>query len=81
MTRIFFIITSQSSIVLGSNNEPLPSIDDILSAINYRIYQQCTPYISLNILLPLKLCIPFNEISLWINLIANAVSVATGKMY
>ncbi|CAF0762583.1 unnamed protein product [Rotaria sp. Silwood1] len=79
MTRIRFIITSPSSIILGSNIEPLASINDILNSINYRIYQQCIPYISLNILLPLKLCIPFNEISLWTNLIANAVSAATGQ--
>ncbi|CAF3582391.1 unnamed protein product [Rotaria sordida] len=80
MTRIRFIITSPSSIILGSNIEPLASINDILNTINYRIYQQCIPYISLNILLPLKLCIPFNEISLWTNLIANAVSAATGQL-
>ncbi|CAF0877176.1 unnamed protein product [Rotaria sp. Silwood1] len=80
MTRIRFIITSPSSIILGSNIEPLASINDILNSINYRIYQQCIPYISLNILLPLKLCIPFNEISLWTNLIANAVSAATGQL-
>ncbi|UJR35334.1 hypothetical protein I4U23_028095, partial [Adineta vaga] len=79
MTRIRFIITSGSSTVLGSNIEPLASVNDILNSVNYRIYQQCTPYISLNILLPLKLCIPFNEISLWTNLIANAVSAATGQ--
>ena len=81
MTRIYFIITSQSSIILGSNIEPLASINDILNTINYRIYQQCVPYISLNILLPLKLCIPFNEISLWTNLIANAVSAAISKTF
>jgi hypothetical protein len=79
MTRIRFIITSGSSIVLGANIEPLASISDILSTINYRIYQQCTPYISLNILLPLKLCIPFSEIPLWTTLIASAVAAATGK--
>jgi hypothetical protein len=81
MTRIRFIITSGSSIVLGSNIEPLASINDILSTIPYQIYQQCTPYISLNILLPLNLCIPFNQISLWTNLIANAISAATGKNF
>jgi hypothetical protein len=80
MTQISFIITSGSSIVLGSNIEPLASITDILSTINYRIYQQCTPYIPLNILLPLTLCIPFNQISLWTNLIASAVSAATGNI-
>jgi hypothetical protein len=79
MTRISFIITSGSSIILGSNIEPLPSINDILNTISYRDYQQCIPYISLNILLKLKLCIPVNEISLWINLITKAVSTATGK--
>ncbi|CAF1204774.1 unnamed protein product [Adineta ricciae] len=79
MTRIRFIITSGSSIVLGSNVEPLASITDILSTVSYRIYQQCTPFISLNILLPLKLCIPLNEISLWTNVVANAVSAATGQ--
>ncbi|CAF1547561.1 unnamed protein product, partial [Adineta steineri] len=79
MTRISFIITSGSSVVLGSNIEPLASINDILNAVNYRVYQQCTPYISTSILLPLKLCIPFNEISLWTNLIASAVSIATGQ--
>ncbi len=78
MTRIRFIITSGSSIILGSNIEPLASINDILNTINYPTYQQCTPYIPLNILLPLKLCIPLNEISLWTNLIATAVSAATG---
>ncbi len=81
MTRIRFIITSGSSIVLGPNIEPLASINDILSTINYRVYQQCVPYISLNILLPLRLCIPFNQISLWTNLIASAVSAATGKIF
>jgi len=80
MTRISFIITSGSSIILGSNIEPLPSINDILNTISYRDYQQCVPYISLNILLRLKLCIPLNEISLWINLITKAVSAATGKI-
>jgi hypothetical protein len=80
MTRISFIITSGSSIVLGSNIEPLASITDILSSISYRIYQQCVPYISLNTLLPLRLCIPLNQISLWTNLIASAVSAATGKI-
>ncbi|CAF2104402.1 unnamed protein product [Rotaria magnacalcarata] len=79
MTRIRFIITSQSSIVLGSNIEPLASINDMLNTNNYQIYQQCVPYISLNILLPLNICIPFNEISLWTNLIASAVSAATGQ--
>lgn len=80
MTRIRFIITSQSSIVLGSNIEPLASVNDILSTINYQAYQQCTPYIPLTILLPLKFCIPFEQISLWTNLVANAVSAATGKI-
>jgi len=80
MTRIRFIITSGSSIVLGSNIEPLASINDILNTITYRIYQQCVPYISLNMLLPLKFCIPFNQISLWTSLVANAVSAATGKI-
>ncbi|CAF2376052.1 unnamed protein product [Rotaria sp. Silwood2] len=79
MTRIHFVITSESSIILGSNIEPLASINDILNTIPYRYYQQCVPYISLNILLRLKLCIPLNEISLWINLITKAVSAATGK--
>lgn len=81
MTRIRFIITSGSSIVLGSNVESLASISDMLSTVSYRIYQQCTPFISLNILLPLKLCIPLNEISLWTNVIANAVSAATGTIF
>lgn len=79
MTRISFIITSGSSITLGSNIEPLPSINDILNTISYRNYQQCIPYISLNILLKLKLCIPLNEISSSISLITKAVSAATGK--
>ena len=79
MTRIRFIITSGSSIVLGSNIEPLASINDILNTINFRIYQQCVPYIPLSILLPLRLCIPMNEISLWTNLIANAVAAALGR--
>lgn len=78
MTRIRFIITSGSSIVLGSNIEPLASISDILRTVNFRIYEQCTPYISLDILLRLRMCIPMNEISLWTNVIANAVAVATG---
>jgi hypothetical protein len=81
MTRIRFIITSGSSIILGSNIEPLASINDILNTINYPTYQQCTPYISLNILLPLRFCIPFNQISLWTNLVANAVSAALGKIF
>ena len=78
MTRIRFVITSGSSVVLGSNIEPLASVNDILQSISYRVYQQCTPYISLNILLTLRLCIPINEISLWTNVIANAVAAATG---
>src|SRR6202044_3882399 len=77
--RIYFIITNGLSTTLGSNIEPLPSINDMLNTIPYRSYQQCIPYISLNILLQLKLCIPFNEISLWINLITKAVSAATGN--
>jgi hypothetical protein len=80
MTRIRFIITSGSSTVLGSNIEPLASITDILNTISYPAYQQCTPFISLNMLLRLRLCIPLNEIPLWTNLIANAVSAATGKI-
>lgn len=78
MTRIRFIIASGSSITLGSNIEPLASVSDILSSINYRLYQQCTPYISFNMLLPLRLCIPVTDISLWTTLIASAVSAATG---
>ena len=80
MTRIRFIITSGSSMVLGANIEPLASVDEILRTINFRLYQQCTPYISLNILLSLRLCIPMNEISLWTGLIASAVAAATGRV-
>lgn len=80
MTRIRFIITSGSSMVLGANIEPLASVDEILRTITFRLYQQCTPYISLNILLSLRLCIPINEISLWTGLIANAVAAATGSV-
>lgn len=80
MTRIRFIITSGSSIVLGANVEPLAPLNDILRTIDFRIYQQCIPYISTNILLPLKMCIPMNEISSWTNLVANAVATATGKV-
>jgi hypothetical protein len=76
MTRIYFVITSGSSTILGSNIEPLPSINDILKTMSF---QQCVPYISLKILLRLKLCIPLNEISLWINSITNAIAIATGK--
>lgn len=79
MTRIHFKISSDSSITLGSNIEPLASVNDILSTIPYRSYQQCTPHISLNTLLRLKLCVPLNEISLWTNLITKAISVATGN--
>ena len=79
MTRISFIITSGPSTVFGSNIEPLPSINDILNTIPSRTYQQCTPYISTSILLQLKLCIPINEISIWMNLIDKAGSVATSK--
>jgi hypothetical protein len=50
-----------------------------LNTISYRTYQQCLPYISLNILLRLELCIPLNEISLWINLITRAVSAAMNE--
>lgn len=80
MTRIRFIITSGSSIVLGANVEPLAPLNDILRTIDFRIYQQCIPYISTNILLPLKMCIPMNEIASWTNLVANAVATATGKV-
>ena len=79
ITRIRFIISSGSSIVLGANIEPLASVNDILRTIDFRIYQQCAPYIPLSILLPLNLCIPVNEISLWTTLITNAVATATGK--
>ena len=79
MTRISFIITSGSATVLGSNIEPLPSINDILNTIPYRTYQQCRPYISLNILLRLELCIPIKDIPLSINLITKAVSTAMRK--
>jgi hypothetical protein len=79
MTRISFIIASGLSTILGSNIEPLPSMNDILNTVPYRSYQQCIPYISLHILLQLKLCIPLNEISVWMNLITKAVSTATGK--
>ncbi len=79
MTRISFIITSGSSMILGSNIEPLPSINEIFNTIPYRTYQQCLPYISLNILLQLEFCIPLNEISLWINLITRAVSAAMNE--
>lgn len=65
--------------ILGSNIEPLAPINDILNTITYRHYQQCTPHISLNILLQLKLCIPINEILLWTDSIAKAISTATGK--
>jgi hypothetical protein len=81
MTRIRFIIASGSSIILGLNIESLASINDICNTINYRIYQQCIPYIPSNILLPLRFCIPFNEIALWTNLVANTVPVATGKIF
>lgn len=79
MTRISFIITSGSSTTLGSNIEPLPSINDLLNTIPYRKYQQCVPYISTSILFQLKLCIPLHEISSWTGLITSAVSTATGK--
>jgi hypothetical protein len=81
MTRIYFVITSGSSTTLGSNIESLPSINDILKTIPHQYYQQCVPYISSKILLPLKLCIPLNEISLWINLITKGISAATGKEF
>ncbi|CAF3578872.1 unnamed protein product [Adineta steineri] len=77
MTRIEFIIKSGSSLILGSNIAPLASTNDILNTIPYRYYQQCEPYISLNILLKLKLCIPLNDISLWIDLITKAISITT----
>ncbi|CAF3961528.1 unnamed protein product, partial [Adineta steineri] len=77
MTRIEFIIKSGSSLILGSNIEPLASTNDILNTIRYQYYQQCEPYISLSILLKLKLCIPLNEISLWIDLITKAISITT----
>ena len=67
--------------ILGSNIEPLASINDILNTIPFRSYHQCVPYLSLNLLLRLKLCIPFDEISLWINLITKGVSAATGKEF
>lgn len=79
MTRISFTITSGGAITLGSNIESLPSIHDILNTVSYRNYQQCIPYLSSNILLKLKLCIPVNEISSWISTITKAVSAATGK--
>ena len=79
MTRIFFIITSGSSTTLGSNIEPLPSMNDIFNTIPYRTYQQCIPYLSLDILLRLELCISLNEIPSWIKTITDAVSTAMNK--
>ena len=79
MTRIFFVIHSDSITTLGSNIEALAPIQDILEAIPYRHYQQCTPYLPLNALLPLKLCIPVQEISSKIDLITRAVSAAMGE--
>lgn len=79
MTRISFVIRSGASITLGSNVEPLVSINDMLKAVPYRSYQQCTPYISLKILLPLKICAPFDEIPSAIPLVTEAVAAATGK--
>lgn len=79
MTRIEFIITSASSVVLGSNIEPFASLTDILSSIPHRQYQQCTPYTPLEVLLPLNVCIPLNEISSWLDLITKAVTFATGQ--
>jgi hypothetical protein len=78
MTRIYFVITSGSSTILGSNIEPFTSINEILNTISHRSYHQCVPYISFNMLLPLKLCVPVNEIPRWSNLITKAVSAATG---
>ncbi len=54
-------------------------MNDILNTVPYRDYQQCRPHISVNILLRLKLCIPLNEISLWVGLVTKAVSAATGN--
>ena len=79
MTRISFIITSGPSTILGSNIEPLPSINEIFNIIPHRTFQQCLPYISLNILLRLEFCIPLNEISSWISLITRAVSAAMNE--
>lgn len=81
MTRISFVIRSGTTITLGSNVEPLASVDDMLKTITYRSYQQCTAYIALKILLPLQICVPFDEISSAIPLITEAVSTATGNIF
>lgn len=78
MTRIFFVIHSESIATLGFNIEPLAPIHDILETMAYHHYQQCTPYTPLHILLPLRLCVPIKEISSKINLISRAVTAAIG---
>jgi hypothetical protein len=78
MTRIFFVINSESIATLGFNIEPLAPIHDILATMAYHHYQQCTPYMPLNILLPLRLCVPIKEISSKVNLISRAVSAVIG---
>ncbi|CAF0904049.1 unnamed protein product, partial [Adineta ricciae] len=80
MTRIEFIITSGPSLILGSNIEPFSSLNDILNMIPYRSYQQCVPYVPLDLLLQLKLCVPFHEISSYINSITKSISIATGQL-
>jgi hypothetical protein len=79
MTRIYFIIRSESSIILGSNIEPLLSVENILKSIPHVYYQQCTPFVSFTDLFPLRICIPFDEISSHIELISRGVIAATGK--
>ena len=78
MTRIFFVIHSESIATLGFNIEPLAPIHDILQTMVYHHYEQCTPYTPLNILLPLRLCVPITEIPSKISLISRAVSAAIG---
>ena len=80
MTRIEFIITSGPSLILGSNIEPFSSLNDILNMIPYHSYQQCVPYVPLDLLLQLKLCVSFHEISSYMNSITKAISIATGQL-
>ena len=54
-------------------------MNDIFNTIPYRTYQQCVPYLALDILLRMELCIPLNEIPSWINVITDAVSTAMKK--
>ena len=74
MTRLSFVIRKNRSVLLGSNIEPLLPINELLQTVPHLQYQQCSPLIPLEKLVPIKLCIPFNEIAATIQMISTDLS-------